>query len=174
MRLQWSVYIDVVHLASIDTEISCRARATDAEVECLLNACEIMASGSTFVVQPEEFLRIVLGDDHAAKQVATRNGQLTPHPPSKAQNHPPRKAWVQTQPDEQKKPTEQKDAVHSQAQLNTVDWSSVPLPKGWERRMTDEGREYYLDHRNRTTQWYHPNDPRAQQAKRKKKKQSTL
>lgn len=34
-----------------------------------------------------------------------------------------------------------------------------PLPPGWERRVQPEGRVYFVNHRNRTTQW---EDPRTQ------------
>lgn len=34
-----------------------------------------------------------------------------------------------------------------------------PLPAGWERRKQPEGRVYYVNHKNRTTQW---EDPRTQ------------
>lgn len=34
-----------------------------------------------------------------------------------------------------------------------------PLPSGWERRVQPEGRVYYVNHKNRTTQW---EDPRTQ------------
>ena len=34
-----------------------------------------------------------------------------------------------------------------------------PLPAGWERRRQPEGRIYYVNHKNRTTQW---EDPRTQ------------
>lgn len=34
-----------------------------------------------------------------------------------------------------------------------------PLPAGWERRTQLEGRVYYVNHKNRTTQW---EDPRTQ------------
>lgn len=34
-----------------------------------------------------------------------------------------------------------------------------PLPAGWERRVQPEGRVYFVNHRNRTTQW---EDPRTQ------------
>ncbi|KAK2578358.1 hypothetical protein KPH14_002630 [Odynerus spinipes] len=34
-----------------------------------------------------------------------------------------------------------------------------PLPSGWERRTQPEGRVYYVNHKNRTTQW---EDPRTQ------------
>lgn len=34
-----------------------------------------------------------------------------------------------------------------------------PLPSGWERRVQPEGRVYFVNHKNRTTQW---EDPRTQ------------
>lgn len=33
------------------------------------------------------------------------------------------------------------------------------LPSGWERRVQPDGRVYYVNHKNRTTQW---EDPRTQ------------
>ncbi|XP_029039665.1 E3 ubiquitin-protein ligase Su(dx) isoform X1 [Osmia bicornis bicornis] len=44
---------------------------------------------------------------------------------------------------------------------STVDDDDVlgPLPAGWERRKQPEGRVYYVNHKNRTTQW---EDPRTQ------------
>lgn len=34
-----------------------------------------------------------------------------------------------------------------------------PLPAGWEKRVQPEGRVYFVNHKNRTTQW---EDPRTQ------------
>ena len=34
-----------------------------------------------------------------------------------------------------------------------------PLPDGWEKRIEPNGRVYYVNHKNRTTQW---EDPRTQ------------
>lgn len=34
-----------------------------------------------------------------------------------------------------------------------------PLPSGWEKRMQPDGRIYFVNHKNRTTQW---EDPRTQ------------
>ena len=31
------------------------------------------------------------------------------------------------------------------------------LPAGWEKRLTPEGRPYYVDHNRRTTTWIRPN-----------------
>ncbi|XP_012135438.1 suppressor of deltex [Megachile rotundata] len=44
---------------------------------------------------------------------------------------------------------------------STVDDDDVlgPLPAGWEKRKQPEGRVYYVNHKNRTTQW---EDPRTQ------------
>ncbi|KAG6916449.1 hypothetical protein DXG01_006777 [Tephrocybe rancida] len=36
------------------------------------------------------------------------------------------------------------------------DEHGVPLPTGWERRVDLQGRFYYVDHANRTTQWHRP------------------
>jgi atrophin-1 interacting protein 5 (WW domain-containing E3 ubiquitin protein ligase 1) len=37
-----------------------------------------------------------------------------------------------------------------------------PLPDGWEKRMEPNGRVYFVNHKNRTTQW---DDPRYQSHK---------
>lgn len=34
-----------------------------------------------------------------------------------------------------------------------------PLPSSWEKRMQPDGRVYFVNHKNRTTQW---EDPRTQ------------
>ena len=31
-----------------------------------------------------------------------------------------------------------------------------PLPPGWEEKMTESGRKYYINHTTRTTQWERP------------------
>lgn len=36
---------------------------------------------------------------------------------------------------------------------------SVPLPEGWEKAFTAEGEAYYVNHKNRTTSWFHPSVP---------------
>ena len=36
---------------------------------------------------------------------------------------------------------------------------SGPLPDGWEKRVEPNGRVYFVNHKNRTTQW---DDPRTQ------------
>lgn len=40
-----------------------------------------------------------------------------------------------------------------------VDDALGALPAGWERRVQPDGRVYYVNHKNRTTQW---EDPRTQ------------
>ncbi|XP_051170026.1 E3 ubiquitin-protein ligase Su(dx) [Leptopilina boulardi] len=45
------------------------------------------------------------------------------------------------------------------ATVDTEDDALGPLPAGWERRKQPEGRVYYVNHKNRTTQW---EDPRTQ------------
>ena len=42
---------------------------------------------------------------------------------------------------------------------NTEDDSLGPLPDGWEKRVEPNGRVYFVNHKNRTTQW---EDPRTQ------------
>jgi atrophin-1 interacting protein 5 (WW domain-containing E3 ubiquitin protein ligase 1) len=34
-----------------------------------------------------------------------------------------------------------------------------PLPQGWEQRVDDSGRTYFLNHNNHTTQWHDPRKP---------------
>lgn len=53
---------------------------------------------------------------------------------------------------------------HSQAPVPSTstaeeDDALGPLPSGWEKRVQPEGRVYYVNHKNRTTQW---EDPRTQ------------
>ncbi|XP_065676210.1 WW domain-containing oxidoreductase-like [Hydra vulgaris] len=38
--------------------------------------------------------------------------------------------------------------------------SEDELPCGWEMRVTDSGRVYYVDHKSKTTQWKHPKNSR--------------
>ena len=35
--------------------------------------------------------------------------------------------------------------------------SDDDLPKGWEMRVSENGKVYYIDHLTRHTQWSHPN-----------------
>lgn len=39
---------------------------------------------------------------------------------------------------------------------NIFDSQSEPLPPGWEERQDANGRTYYLNHQERTTQWIRP------------------
>lgn len=36
---------------------------------------------------------------------------------------------------------------------------SIPLPEGWQKAFTAEGEAYYVNHKNRTTSWFHPSGP---------------
>lgn len=56
-------------------------------------------------------------------------------------------------------PTPQPGAGPSTAAPTEEDDGLGPLPAGWERRVQPEGRVYFVNHRNRTTQW---EDPRTQ------------
>ncbi|KAI8916369.1 hypothetical protein EDD86DRAFT_198382 [Gorgonomyces haynaldii] len=54
-------------------------------------------------------------------------------------------------------PPEETVGSSSQARiLSSVEDSFGPLPAGWERRVDDMGRTYYIDHNTRTTTWHRP------------------
>ena len=61
-------------------------------------------------------------------------------------------AWVKKSPF----PFHEK-IIHS-LNLNSLPVSG-PLPDGWEKRVEPNGRVYFVNHKNRTTQW---DDPRTQ------------
>ena len=47
-------------------------------------------------------------------------------------------------------------------QRNTVpnqSLDSIPLPEGWQKAFTADGETYYVNHKNRTTSWFHPSMP---------------
>ena len=46
---------------------------------------------------------------------------------------------------------------HHQQSLDTM-----PLPDGWQKAMTPEGESYYVNHKTRTTSWFHPGIPHHQ------------
>lgn len=49
--------------------------------------------------------------------------------------------------------------VNTYTSEEEVDGGLGPLPSGWERRVQPDGRVYFVNHKNRTTQW---EDPRTQ------------
>lgn len=49
--------------------------------------------------------------------------------------------------------------LYPQQQQTTDDDPLGPLPEGWEKRIEPNGRVYFVNHKNRTTQW---EDPRTQ------------
>ncbi|XP_025079640.1 transcriptional coactivator YAP1-A-like isoform X3 [Pomacea canaliculata] len=51
----------------------------------------------------------------------------------------------------------------TQSPPNTMDITKMPLPLGWERAYTPEGEIYFINHIERTTSWFHPSIPAAQQ-----------
>ncbi|CAH0557490.1 unnamed protein product [Brassicogethes aeneus] len=53
----------------------------------------------------------------------------------------------------------QNGSVAGPSTVADEDDGSGPLPSGWERRVQPEGRVYFVNHKNRTTQW---EDPRTQ------------
>ncbi len=48
---------------------------------------------------------------------------------------------------------------HQQNTAPNQSVDSVPLPDGWEKAFTAEGEPYYVNHKNRTTSWFHPSIP---------------
>lgn len=54
----------------------------------------------------------------------------------------------------------QQPAVNSGAAAKVEEEDALgPLPKDWEKRVQPDGRLYFVNHKNRTTQW---EDPRTQ------------
>mmetsp|Transcript_40731 Transcript_40731/g.35946 ORF Transcript_40731/g.35946 Transcript_40731/m.35946 type:complete len:174 (-) Transcript_40731:29-550(-) len=51
--------------------------------------------------------------------------------------------------------------VASEYNANADPYFNAPLPHGWERAYADNGRPYYVNNTDQTTQWLHPNDPSA-------------
>ena len=59
-------------------------------------------------------------------------------------------------------PYPQPPHMQSQAhQQNATANQSIdaPLPEGWQKAYTAEGEAYYVNHKNRTTSWFHPSVP---------------
>ncbi|CAH1974705.1 unnamed protein product [Acanthoscelides obtectus] len=56
-------------------------------------------------------------------------------------------------------PQHQQGPIAGPSTLADEDDGLGPLPAGWERRVQPEGRVYFVNHKNRTTQW---EDPRTQ------------
>jgi hypothetical protein len=51
---------------------------------------------------------------------------------------------------------------HHLAQQNATpnqSLDSIPLPEGWQKAFTSDGEPYYVNHKNRTTSWFHPAMP---------------
>ncbi len=57
------------------------------------------------------------------------------------------------------------------SQSSVGDWDneteSEPLPEGWEERQDANGRTFYVDHRNRRTQWHRPTRSNEQEARQR-------
>lgn len=48
---------------------------------------------------------------------------------------------------------------HQQNATPNQSVDSIPLPEGWQKAFTSEGEPYYVNHKNRTTSWFHPSMP---------------
>ncbi|KAJ6445018.1 Nuclear distribution protein PAC1 [Purpureocillium lavendulum] len=46
--------------------------------------------------------------------------------------------------------------LQAELEMRIVERSKPPLPPGWEARITETGRVYYVDHNTRTTSWLRP------------------
>lgn len=53
----------------------------------------------------------------------------------------------------------QQPQANGAAAVKEDDDTVGPLPKDWEKRVQPDGRVYFVNHKNRTTQW---EDPRTQ------------
>lgn len=53
--------------------------------------------------------------------------------------------------------SQQTHQQQSTAPNQSVD--SIPLPEGWQKAFTADGEPYYVNHKNRTTSWFHPSVP---------------
>lgn len=49
--------------------------------------------------------------------------------------------------------------VHQQNTTPNQPVDSIPLPDGWQKAFTSDGEAYYVNHKNRTTSWFHPAVP---------------
>ena len=57
-------------------------------------------------------------------------------------------------------PASSNTSANNNAPATTTEEDTLgPLPDGWEKRVEPNGRVYYVNHKNRTTQW---EDPRTQ------------
>lgn len=48
---------------------------------------------------------------------------------------------------------------HQQTATPNQSVDSIPLPDGWQKAFTSEREPYYVNHKNRTTSWFHPSLP---------------
>ncbi|KAH8825350.1 hypothetical protein DL96DRAFT_1612904 [Flagelloscypha sp. PMI_526] len=87
--------------------------------------------------------------DHNTRQTTWHRPQ---HPSQQIQQRPPPTGPARL-PSVTAPQVHQPQQVYSSAQQNYTD---IPLPQGWEERVTPEGRPYFVDHHTRTTTWVDP------------------
>lgn len=65
--------------------------------------------------------------------------------------YPPDETWTATEPQES-------EETETRPPADGSDWQVVdtPLPAGWEEKVDNLGRSYYVDHNTRTTTWSRP------------------
>ena len=91
------------------------------------------------------------------RKVMARHGRPSMHlPPHSHHPMPPYPSHAQGQQQQQQQPVHQ----HLAPQQSSVD--NIPLPEGWQKAFTADGETYYVNHKNRTTSWFHPSTPQHQ------------
>eukprot|EP00607_Mallomonas_marina_P009609 CAMPEP_0182421494 /NCGR_PEP_ID=MMETSP1167-20130531/6927_1 /TAXON_ID=2988 /ORGANISM="Mallomonas Sp, Strain CCMP3275" /LENGTH=199 /DNA_ID=CAMNT_0024598717 /DNA_START=70 /DNA_END=670 /DNA_ORIENTATION=- len=58
-----------------------------------------------------------------------------------------------------------------QKQYMEINWDEAELPPDEERKRDNKQRVYYVNHREKTTYWYHPQDPRREKEKKHKERE---
>uniref|UniRef100_A0AAQ4PR66 E3 ubiquitin-protein ligase n=1 Tax=Gasterosteus aculeatus aculeatus TaxID=481459 RepID=A0AAQ4PR66_GASAC len=127
--------------------------APDSTPQTLPTSTQAPASSSPSAAKPVD------GAAAAAASAAGQGAQTTTTSSSSSSSHPPAleeanpsggaggsSSGSATAPTEGAKPTQQVPNAGA----------ADPLPPGWERRVDDRGRIYYVDHNTRTTTWQRP------------------
>lgn len=74
-------------------------------------------------------------------------------------SHPPMPPYTH-----QNQSTHMQHQFHQQQQPQQPLETTSPLPDGWQKAFTAEGEPYYVNHKNRTTSWFHPSIPQHHHA----------
>ena len=63
---------------------------------------------------------------------------------------------LESDEEEEEEEEDTKEDEGASAQQDSDPMANVPVPIGWEKSYTATGRPFYINHRNKTTQWDHP------------------